>query len=483
MKKGLLLVFVALLAAAVAGVVSFGAQADTPGLSLSAFGTATVDGVLAPGEWDDAAHVNFLVNLPEGGTTPGTLFVMNDGTNLYLAVRFARSALDPVNLVEFKFDNNDNGSGPENGDDELILNTNSGVPGDQFRIRCVVNGVPTFCDATDTAPFNPNSPIRFPDGYPAPGTREVAGSVANDGTFSVFELSHPLDSGDAAHDFSLAVGDTVGFQMIVDFVSVVRRTETALGPGDIVVASPGSGAPVSAPVLDPALPNGANGWYTSDVSVAWNWTDSGSGVDPANCTQTSASSGEGAAITLSSTCKDLVGNTASDSRTVKIDETAPVLTLSPNVTVNATSPAGATVTYTAPTATDSGGSGVVAASVGCSPASGTPFALGTTPVNCSASDVAGNTQTGSFTVHVSGAAEQLSTLLTQVNGVAPGSSLADKVKQIQAYVAANDKANACSGLANFIGQVNAQKGKKLTVSQAASFLKQVQDIKTALGGC
>ena len=184
---------------------------------------------------------------------------------------------------------------------------------------------------------------------------------------------------------------------------------------------------------------------------------------------------------MTASCKDLAGNTGSASYTVKVDKTKPVLTVSANVTVNATSPAGATVTYTAPTATDPGGSGVVAASVGCSPGSGTVFAIGTTTVNCSATDVAGNTQTGSFTVHVNSAAEQLSTLLPQVTGVGSGTSLADKVKQIQAYVAANDKANACSGLTDFISAVKAQSGKKLTVAQATSFSAQAQNIEAALG--
>ena len=79
---------------------------------------------------------------------------------------------------------------------------------------------------------------------------------------------------------------------------------------------------------------GSNGWYLSDVSVAWNWTDAGSGIDPANCTQSNSSSGEGTAITVSSTCVDLAGNTASDSRTFKIDKTP--MELSPSMAPNPT---------------------------------------------------------------------------------------------------------------------------------------------------
>ena len=49
-----------------------------PAHSLSGTGTATIDGRLALGEWDNADQLDLVVNVPEGGTTPATLFVMND---------------------------------------------------------------------------------------------------------------------------------------------------------------------------------------------------------------------------------------------------------------------------------------------------------------------------------------------------------------------------------------------------------------------
>jgi uncharacterized protein YjbI with pentapeptide repeats len=82
-------------------------------------------------------------------------------------------------------------------------------------------------------------------------------------------------------------------------------------------------APADAPVVSGT--SGNNGWYTSDVSVAWNWTDAGSGIDPSNCTQSSGSGGEGSAVVVSSSCQDLAGNAASDSSTFKIDKTAPTV--------------------------------------------------------------------------------------------------------------------------------------------------------------
>jgi hypothetical protein len=109
-------------------------------------------------------------------------------------------------------------------------------------------------------------------------------------------------------------------------------------------------APTDAPVVTGTA--GSNGWYTSDVSVAWNWTDEvgGSGIDTANCTQSSGSGGaEGAAVVVSSSCRDLAGNPASDSRTFQIDKAAP----STGFAISPTSPNGSNGWYkgTAPTVT------------------------------------------------------------------------------------------------------------------------------------
>ena len=78
------------------------------------------------------------------------------------------------------------------------------------------------------------------------------------------------------------------------------------------------------------------------------------------------------------------------------DSTAPVLNLPSNQVVEATSASGAVVTYTA-TANDAVDGAVTPS---CSPVSGATFALGTTTVDCSATDTAGNTSSGSFTVTV-----------------------------------------------------------------------------------
>jgi hypothetical protein len=78
------------------------------------------------------------------------------------------------------------------------------------------------------------------------------------------------------------------------------------------------------------------------------------------------------------------------------DTTKPTLHLPSDQTVEATSASGAAVTFSA-TADDED---PAHPSVDCIPSSGSTFALGTTTVHCSATDAAGNEQSGSFDVTV-----------------------------------------------------------------------------------
>ena len=224
------------------------ADAHAPDVVLSGFGTATIDGQLGPGEWDSAAKVDVLLNLPSsdgGGTTSGTLFVMNDGTNLYLAVKVLRSQLNTGDLgfgldqVVLEFDNIHNGGPPEEGDDILVLS-----PGVN------ILGVSTFLDEVRTT-RSPCPPAVGLCGFldvqlDVPGTNDGAGAATNNGSFSFFEISHPLDSTDSSNDFNLNPGSTVGFNLQVNLSSVTPFCSSgcsastsfpATDRGDIVIAS------------------------------------------------------------------------------------------------------------------------------------------------------------------------------------------------------------------------------------------------------
>ncbi|MGZ4394507.1 MAG: HYR domain-containing protein [Gaiellaceae bacterium] len=104
-----------------------------------------------------------------------------------------------------------------------------------------------------------------------------------------------------------------------------------------------------------------------------------------------------------------------ESVTIKRDATPPSLSVPAGVVVNATSPAGAVVSF-AVSASDGIDPSPTAA---CAPGSGGVFAIGATTVSCTATDAAGNAATASFQVHVKGAGEQLADLAAAVEGWGP----------------------------------------------------------------
>ena len=226
------------------------------------------------------------------------------------------------------------------------------------------------------------------------------------------------------------------------------------------------------------VPNAA-GWYKANVVVHFTCTDGGSGIPVGACPQDQTLSSEGAGVQASSrTVTDAAGNTSlpSNQVTVKIDKTPPTLTTA-NVALDATSPLGASVAaYPGLSARDNLDP---APSLACRPA--LPHLFPITPTDsivfCNATDRAGNSTAGSFSVHIRGAAEQLTDLLAAAAGAGPGNSLAAKLKKIQASIAANDTANACSMLKAFVSEVKAQSGKSITTTLAASFTTRADNIR------
>jgi hypothetical protein len=159
-----------------------------------------------------------------------------------------------------------------------------------------------------------------------------------------------------------------------------------------------------------------------------------------------------------------------------VDTTAPVLTVPANITVNAVSPSGAPVSYSA-TAVDAVDGPVTPV---CTPASGATFPIATTTVTCTATDQAGNSSSGQFTVTVRGAAAQLGDLIAASRGVGPGKGLEDKAREAAASLAAGSTAGACSTLASYLDLVNAQSGKKIPAATAAALAADATRIRAVL---
>lgn len=170
-------------------------------ITLSGTGTAAIDGVISLDEWDSAATFDLLVNTPGGGTTNGRFLVMNDTLNIYFGLFFDRNTADPGNSFSIEFDNDGSGNLSE-GDDGIIVNPTIG-----------------FSDLYRSNNFGCPSNINlcsFRD-IDIGGSLDGAGAFSNDGTHTIYEMSHALDSGDL-FDFSLSPGDIIGLTLHIRMI-------------------------------------------------------------------------------------------------------------------------------------------------------------------------------------------------------------------------------------------------------------------------
>ena len=210
-------------------------SAEAAPITLSAVGTAIIDGYLLASEWGSAGYFDFIVNTPYGGTTPGRLFAMNDENNAYFGLRFVRSVADPGNSFGIEFDNDGNGA-ISGGDDGILLTPWVGFF-DVFRSTGFGCPPSMLCSHVDTE---------------IGGARDGVAAFANDGTYTIYELSHPLNSGDS-FDFSLAAGDSIGMAPFIRMIAAggtypsgFGDTNLRFGVVEFAVAS------VPEPVPEPA---------------------------------------------------------------------------------------------------------------------------------------------------------------------------------------------------------------------------------------
>jgi hypothetical protein len=166
-----------------------------------------------------------------------------------------------------------------------------------------------------------------------------------------------------------------------------------------------------------------------------------------------------------------------------LDSTPPAIEVPADITVNATRPSGATVSYDAVTATDELDPNPT---VSCDHESGSIFPIGTTPVTCTATDASGNTATASFNVIVKGAVEQINDLKSYVASLNIQAglkrSLQAKLDDALAYLNAGSTTQACTKLSEFISQVNAaQSGGQIPTDDAQKLTEDATRIKGVVG--
>jgi hypothetical protein len=198
-------------------------------ITMSAWGTAVIDGnVGVVSEWANADCRNFA--LPFGGSA--FFCVMNDATNLYMAVTYLHAFVGAGDHVfNVHLDNTDNGRNI--GDDGMATQASflGGAPllffGDLFLTNTA--GCPSsdgLCEQLDTG-FG--------------GTNNGSGTFLKNGVLYAFEMSKPLTTLDGTHDMSVVPGDIVGFVLNLAIQSSGTWTNTdfpaAADHGHIRIAS------------------------------------------------------------------------------------------------------------------------------------------------------------------------------------------------------------------------------------------------------
>lgn len=204
--------------------------------------------------------------------------------------------------------------------------------------------------------------------------------------------------------------------------------------------------------------------------------DNVSGFVAVSCSRASGFAAQLGNNMVTCTAADGAGNPGSANITiVGVDTKRPALSLPANITVDATGPTGAVVSYSV-TATDS--PNPAAPTVACSPASGTPFPIGTGTVSCTATDASGNSATGSFSVTVRGPQQLVSSLqaLAAAAGMTQGDNNLDNVLKHLAKPAGNTLNAACNNLDAFI-----KKAGKLAAPQGPAVVAAGQRLRVVIG--
>ena len=135
---------------------------------------------------------------------------------------------------------------------------------------------------------------------------------------------------------------------------------------------------------------------TSDAGAVVNYNEPNVPGATVACNPPSGSTFPIGTTTVECTAKDAAGNVGRCTFDVIVnDATAPEITCPADITTDSTSDAGAVVNYNEPN--------VPGATVACNPPSGSTFPIGTTTVECTATDAAGNVSRCTFDVIVNDA--------------------------------------------------------------------------------
>jgi hypothetical protein len=260
------------------------------------------------------------------------------------------------------------------------------------------------CSATDShgntgtaAPFDVTVRDTTPPTLSVPGpiTTEATGPGGAAVSFSA--SANDAVDGSVTPDCSASSGSTFPVGKTTVTCSATDSHHNTSAPKSFTVTVTDTTPPVvtvPAPItLEATGPSGAVATFTATAS------DIVDGSIAPTCSPASGSSFPITTTTVTCQATDSHGNKGSASFTVTVHDTTPptISDMPADKTVEADGPRGTQVRYTLPVAVDLVDGPLVPV---CTPASGVYFGLGTTTVDCTASDSHGNATSKSFSVKV-----------------------------------------------------------------------------------
>jgi len=169
---------------------------------------------------------------------------------------------------------------------------------------------------------SPSAPDGANNWYISPA---VLTATHSDATSGIASTQYKVDGGAWQNGASFSEGVDGTHAVVFRATDLAGNTATAAPVTVTVDRTP----PVPSTSINPASPNGSNGWYVSPVTVTANSSDATSGLasqavslDGSTWTPSITISPDGV-TTLQVTAKDNAGNTASTIKTVKLDTTPP----------------------------------------------------------------------------------------------------------------------------------------------------------------
>lgn len=248
---------------------------------------------------------------------------------------------------------------------------------------------------------------------------------------------------------------------------------------------PPNGGDQTPPVVSPSVSGvaGANGWYTSTVTLSWNLSDPETGIASSNGCGTVNVVENTQGVTYTCAATNGAGLSTSVPVSLRVDKDPPVVT--PTVT-GTLGPNGWYVSDVSVTWAVTDATSGVGGTSGCSAVVLKTNTPGTTLV-CTGTNGAGMATSGTVTVKIDKSPGAIVTALVSfVNGLAgveagTKNSLTAKLESALGSLARGNGNAAKNQLQAFINEVQAQRGKALSTAEANFLILQAVNAQAGIG--